>query len=47
MAAQACLNEQVLLTFDFFPGQQDPRSHELASRSRRRRREQVYEVTDF
>jgi hypothetical protein len=26
MAAQACLNEQILLTFDFFPGQQDPRN---------------------
>jgi hypothetical protein len=25
-AAQACLNEQVLLTFDSFPGQQDPRT---------------------
>lgn len=25
MAATACLNEQVLLTFDFFPGQADPR----------------------
>src|SRR6266481_33973 len=25
-AAQACLNEQVLLTFDFFPNQQDPRN---------------------
>ena len=30
MAAQACLNEQVLPTFDFFRGEQDPRSHELA-----------------
>jgi hypothetical protein len=27
MAATACLNEQVLLTFDCFPGQQDPRYH--------------------
>lgn len=27
MAAQACLNEQVLLTFDFFPGQSDPRNY--------------------
>lgn len=27
MAATACLNEQVLLTFDFFPGQQDPRNY--------------------
>lgn len=26
MAAQACLSEQVVLTFDFFPGQADPRS---------------------
>src|SRR5258708_34754080 len=26
MAATACLNEQVLLTFDFFPNQQDPRN---------------------
>ena len=26
MAAQACLNEQIQLTFDFFPGQQDPRN---------------------
>lgn len=26
MAAQACLNEQIMLTFDFFPGQQDPRN---------------------
>jgi hypothetical protein len=26
MAAQACLTEQVLLTFDFFPNQQDPRN---------------------
>jgi hypothetical protein len=26
MAAQACLNEQILLTFDFFPNQQDPRN---------------------
>src|SRR5882672_5761255 len=26
LAAQACLNEQVLLTFDFFPNQQDPRT---------------------
>ena len=25
-AAQACLNEQVLLTFDYFPNQQDPRN---------------------
>ena len=25
MAAQACLYEQVLLTFDYFPNQQDPR----------------------
>jgi hypothetical protein len=25
-AAQACLNEQVLLTYDFFPNQQDPRN---------------------
>ena len=25
-AATACLNEQVLLTFDYFPGQQDPRT---------------------
>jgi hypothetical protein len=25
-AATACLNEEILLTFDFFPGQQDPRS---------------------
>jgi hypothetical protein len=26
MAAQACLNEQILETYDFFPGQQDPRN---------------------
>lgn len=26
MAAQACLNEQVLLTFDFYPNTQDPRN---------------------
>lgn len=26
MAAQACLNEQVLLTLDFFPNTQDPRN---------------------
>jgi hypothetical protein len=26
MSAQACLNEEVLLTFDFFPNQQDPRN---------------------
>lgn len=26
MAAQACLNEQVIETYDFFPGQQDPRN---------------------
>lgn len=26
MAAQACLNEQVLETYDYFPGQQDPRN---------------------
>ena len=25
-AAQACLNEEVLLTFDYFPNQQDPRN---------------------
>jgi hypothetical protein len=30
MAAQACLNEQVLLTLDFFPGQADPRQEFLA-----------------
>jgi hypothetical protein len=30
MAATACLNEQVLLTFDFFPGQADPRQEFLA-----------------
>lgn len=30
MAAQSCLNEQVLLTFDFFPGQADPRQEMLA-----------------
>jgi hypothetical protein len=30
MAATACLNEQVLLTFDFFPGQADPRQEMLA-----------------
>jgi hypothetical protein len=30
MCAQACLNEQVLLTFDFFPGQADPRQEMLA-----------------
>ncbi len=26
MSAQACLNEQLVLTFDFFPNQQDPRN---------------------
>lgn len=26
-AAQACLTEQVLLTFDYFPGQHNPHSH--------------------
>ena len=26
MAAQACLNEEILLTFDYFPNQQDPRN---------------------
>jgi hypothetical protein len=26
LAAQACLNEQLVLTFDFFPNQQDPRN---------------------
>lgn len=25
LAAQACITEELLLTFDFFPGQQDPR----------------------
>ena len=25
LAAVACINEEMLLTFDFFPGQQDPR----------------------
>jgi hypothetical protein len=25
-AAQACLNEEILLTFDYFPNQQDPRN---------------------
>jgi hypothetical protein len=27
IAAQACLNEQILLTLDYFPGQQDPRNY--------------------
>jgi hypothetical protein len=27
MAATACLNEQVLETYDYFPGQQDPRNY--------------------
>jgi hypothetical protein len=30
MAAQACLNEQMLLTFDYFPGQADPRQEMMA-----------------
>jgi hypothetical protein len=30
MAATACLNEQVLLTFDWFPGQADPRQEFMA-----------------
>jgi hypothetical protein len=30
MAAQACLTEEILLTFDFFPGQADPRQEMMA-----------------
>ncbi len=30
MAAQACLNEQIVETYDYFPGQSDPRQEMLA-----------------